>query len=583
MPHNFTLTLRRTAALLAAGLTATTVLAAGPATAAGGGAERRVVVTALSGDVAAAAAAVEAAGGEVLDQVPLIGGVTATLPAGVTLAPAYRVVPDRPLSVASVRDSGDKGTGSRYGDDDKAGQADKADQADKRRNGRGKPAGPPSGAGAGITVAVVDTGVADVADLAGRVTHVNVNGRETGDGYGHGTFVAGLVAGNGTASDGEHTGVAPGASVLDVRVADAQGNTNLITVLRGLQVVAKYRDEGRRVQVLNLSLSSGSPLPYQIDPLSIALEALWNRGVTVIVPSGNDPGLVSSPGNDPVLLTLGALDEGTAADGSDDTVAAFSGRGPAAQGVAKPDLVAAGAHLVSLRAPGSTVDVEYSSARVGEAYFRGSGTSFSTAVTAGAVAILLAKRPGLSPNQVKALLTSTAYQAPGLTDPKAAGAGGLDLDKALVAPVPADPGNTSVQVPGDPEVWAKFLSAVLSDDRAAAARNWARLSPEARNWAASSWSSLSFEARNWAARNWAARNWAGGIDGSAEEWAARNWAARNWAARNWAGSSWSARNWAARNWAAGSWSAGSWSDDDWAARNWAARNWAARNWAGLWG
>ncbi|MCW2723293.1 MAG: aprX [Frankiales bacterium] len=565
MPHNSTLTLRHTAALLAAGLAASTVLAAAPVTAAGASAEHRVVVTALSGDVAAAASAVRAAGGRILDRIPLIGGVTASLPAGTVLAPAYRVAPDRPLSVAAARDRrGDNSDGNGNGN----------------KGGAGKAGSAVSGAGNGITVAVVDTGVADVADLGGRVTHLNVSGRGSGDGFGHGTFVAGLVAGDGTSSQGKHTGVAPGASVLDVRVADAQGNSNLITVLRGLQAVANY-NENHKVSVLNLSLASGSPLPYQIDPLSSALEALWNRGVTVVVPSGNDPDQVSSPGNDPVLLTLGALEQGAAADHSADTVVEFSGRGPAAQGVAKPDLVATGSHVVSLRAPGSVIDSANPGSRVDGSYFRGSGTSFSTAVASGAVAVLLSQRPGLTPDQVKALLTATAYQAPGLADRRAAGAGGLDLAKALAAPTPADPGNTSVQVPGDPELWATFLSAVISGDRKAAASSWSRLSPEARNWAASSWSSLSFEARNWAARNWAGRDWAG-ADGTAEEWAARNWAARNWAASSWSASSWSARNWAARNWAASSWSASSWSDDDWAARNWAASSWSARNWAGIW-
>jgi serine protease AprX len=309
-----------------------------------------------------------------------------------------------------------------------------------------------------------------------------------------------------------------------------------------------------------------------------------------------------------VLLTTGGLDENGTAGHDDDAVAPWSGRG-APQGVAKPELVAPGAHLVSLRAPGSTVDVAYgSSAGVDAEHFRGSGTSFAAAVTSGAVAALLAERHGLRPDAVKALLTSTTYDVAAPSG--GAGAGGLDLRAALGAKVRGQGrGNGSVdRVPGSDRDWADFLDALEAGDRGLAASSWSRLSPAARNWAASSWSGLSFDARNWALRNWAARNWAAGADGSFEEWAARNWAARNWAARNWAdaefaASSWSARNWAAsswsarnwavdgwaarnwaaRNWAGDDWAARNWSDDEWAARNWSARNWSARNWTGLFG
>ncbi|MCA1722313.1 MAG: S8 family serine peptidase [Actinobacteria bacterium] len=550
--------LRRSSGLLALALLATVAPAA---TAAPAAASSRVVVTALSGDVAAAARAVQAAGGAVLDRIPLIGAVTADLPDGTVLAPSYRVVPNSPLSVAS--------TGSAV-----------EGPASTVRGTLGL--GAPAGEGAGVTVAVVDTGVANVAELAGRLDHVDVSGAGVGDGYGHGTFVAGLVAG-GT------VGVAPGAHVLDVRVAKDDGSTDLATVLKGLQAVAARRD----VSVLNLSLSSGSPLPYQVDPLTSALEALWRRGITVVVPSGNDPREVSSPGTDPVLLTVGGLDETGTATRGDDVVAGWSGRGTP-QGVERPDLVAPGAHLVSLRVQGSVIDRAYAdTAAIDPEHFRGSGTSFAAGVTSGAVAALLAKRPGLSPNAVKGLLTSSTYE---VSAPQGgAGAGGLDLAAALAGRTTGTgPVNSRADevVPGDARDWAAFLDALEAGDRGLAASSWSKLTPAARNWAASSWSDLSFEARNWAARNWAARNWAG-ADGTLEEWAARNWAARNWAARNWAdaefaASSWSARNWAAsswsaRNWAVDGWSARNWAGEDWAARNWAARNWSARNWSGLFG
>ncbi len=541
---------RRTAGLLALALAATTGLGTLPVS---GGAPAapelsRVLVTSAAGDVAAAAAAVNAAGGHVLHRLSLVGGVSAELPGGAVLAPSFRVTPDSPLQVAQSKD-GDDGVPVTV------------------RQTIGLPLAP-GNEGRGVTVAVVDTGVADVPGLAGRVAHLDATGDGIGDGYGHGTFVAGLVAGSGDSS-GSYAGIAPGARILDIRVADKQGRTNLLTVLTGLEMV-----DATKVRVLNLSLSADNILPYQIDPLSQALETLWRRGVTVVVPSGNDgpaAGTVSAPGSDPVLLTVGGLDENGTAATADDAVAAFSGRGPAPQGVAKPDLVAPASHLVSLRAPDSTVDRANPLSRVGEDYFRGSGTSFSTAITSGAAAALLASRPKLTPGQVKALLTGTAYTAAALGDRNAAGAGGLDLARAAAARTPSAPSEPVATVPGDPKAWEAFVDALLRGDRKSAASSWSQLSPEARNWAASSWSSLSPEARNWAASSWSASSWSGrnwaGIDGTADEWAARNWAARNWAARNWAASSWSGRNW---------------SDDAWANGDWAGRNWSARNWSGGW-
>jgi serine protease AprX len=551
MTSSPTQAISRTAALLAFALAATGV-AAVPASS---GSATRVVVTSVTGDVAGAARAVESAGGRVLDRLSLIGGVTASLPAGTVLAPSFHVVANSSLTVA--------------GTDDAA-----TSVATGVRTALGL--GAASDEGEGITVAVVDTGVADVNDLAGRVTHVNVSGAPAGDAYGHGTFVAGLVAGDGSDSHGLYAGVAPAARILDVKVADGSGSTDLVTVLKGLQAVAA----DKTVDVVNLSLSSGSPLPYQIDPLSAALEGLWRRGVTVVVPAGNDgpnPGTIASPGNDPVLLTAGGLDAHGSANRADDTVADWSGRGPAPQGVQKPDLVAPGAHVVSLQAPDSAIARDNASAKVGDSYFKGSGTSFSTAATSGAVAALLSRRHGLGPDRVKALLTDTATETPALSDANAAGAGALDLAAAYDAKMPkANNGVGSDAIPGSPGAWAAFLDAVLRGDEAAAASSWSKLSQAARNWAASSWSALDPEARNWAARNWAARNWAGA---TAEEWAARNWAARNWAARNWADSDWSASSWSAGNWAAGNWAASSWSARNWAAGNWATADWSAGNWA----
>ena len=433
-----------------------------------------------------AAGAVTAAGGTVLRSLPVVDGVAAQLPAG-AVVPGHAVVPNSPLHVAGASTGG-------------------ASTASTVRQTLGLTDRSPNGTGA--TVAVVDTGVADVPELAGRLTHVDVTGEGAGDGYGHGTFVAGLVAGTGV-------GVAPGAQVVDVKVGHADGSTSLVEVLAGLQAVA----DNPNVDVVNLSLSSGSQLDPADDPLAIALDALRASGMVVVVPAGNEgpaAGTVTSPGTDTALLTVGGLDENGTAARKDDSLASWSGRGGA--GLPDPDLVAPGAHLVSLGLPGSVVWNENPSARRDGNRFVGSGTSFSAAVVSGAAAVLLGSRPDLTAGQVDDLLHATAYTVRGASS--GTGAGGVDLAAALGAPLPA---------------------AAKGDLR----------SPHRRG------EGTEFDANAWAARQWAARQWA------ARQWAARQWAARQWAARQWSARQWSADSWEARQWSARQWTARQWSDTGW--------------------
>ncbi|RSM43564.1 hypothetical protein DMB66_53195, partial [Actinoplanes sp. ATCC 53533] len=478
---------------------------------------RDVVVT--GSDAAGAARAVEAAGGRVVTLLPVVSGVAAQLPEGSTLGPDWLVAPQREITVAAATTPTDGG-------------------ATTVRQMLGLPA--TGNEGRGVTVAVVDTGIADVPDLAGQLAdRVDLTGTGDGDGYGHGTFMAGLIAATGKASGGAYQGVAPGAKLIDVKVADADGRTDLTTVLRGLQWVSDHRKD---VQVVNLSLSSDSPMPYQIDPLTQALESLWHQGVTVVVPSGNDgpgTGSVTSPGNDPLLLTAGGLDVAGTTDRRDDVVGEWSGRGPTWQGDAKPDLVAAGGHVVSLRSPGSVVDEGNPSARVGDGYFRGSGTSMAAAVTSGIIADVLAVQPKLRPDAVKNLLISTTYPSAGLSRAAGGGAGGLDAVKVLAAAPRWNAGKAQQQydadtstVGRDAKLWAGFSKALVEGDQKAADKAWKKLTPGSRDWAARAWAQLDPAARAWAARAWADSDWA------ARAWADSEWVARAWAARAWAARAW---------------------------------------------
>ena len=272
--------------------------------------------------------------------------------------------------------------------------------------------------GRGVGVAVVDSGVYAHPDLAGRIRAAAdftqdppliVDG-PLGDPGGHGTHVAGLVAGDGSHSAGAYTGTAPCAHIVDVRVLDASGRSNTSTVLRGLQwVLANRATYG--IRVANISFGAEVTGSYKRDPLSVATEALVFAGVNVVAAAGNGgpgSGTILSPAFDPYVLTVGAMDDYGTQKPSDDTAASFSGRGPSKfDKLAKPDVVAPGRRLISALAPGSTIATANPERLVAAAgavkpeYLRLSGTSMAAPIVSGLVALILEKDPTLSPFQVK--------------------------------------------------------------------------------------------------------------------------------------------------------------------------------------
>ena len=289
--------------------------------------------------------------------------------------------------------------------------------------------------GTGVGVAVVDTGVAGyIPDfmsagqsrvIASAVT--NPCATDADDHVGHGTHVAGLIAGNsvgygGSSLNGRYMGVAPKANIVSVKVSDDGGDTTVLDVIYGIQFAVDHRDD-MGIRVLNLSLSSSVTETYRTDPLDAAAEAAWFAGIVVVAASGND-GSVSdavsySPGNDPYVITAGALDDRGTTSLTDDIVPAWSSRGVTQDGFAKPDLLAPGTKLVAALAPSSTFASLCRSCTVGRSYFRLSGTSMATAVVSGTAALILQNRPALTPNQVKGTLVSTARRLTG---------GGLAID-----------------------------------------------------------------------------------------------------------------------------------------------------------
>jgi serine protease AprX len=556
-----------------------------------------------------AAAALARVGGRIQAALPLIGGLLANVPAGrqaeLRAAPGVRAVTsaERRLTVLGRHDdeaaSGDQ--------DSPAGQG-AAERTDAWRAwGRTT--------GSGVAVAVVDTGIADVADLDGRVVaRADLTGeRSFGDSYGHGTFMAGLIAGSGGRAG--PSGVAPGADLVDLKVAGRDGSTTLGQVLYALQLADASRDRFD-IKVLNLSLGAPADDPATA-PLTEAVERLWADGIVVVTASGND-GEVTAPGIDPYVITVGALDQGQRAGRGDDSVPSWSGDGPDYAGRAKPDLVAPGVGTVSVRAPGSTIDTDYPAARVGTRWFRGSGTSMATAVVSGTAALIAAEHRGWGPDKIKGALVGEADELrddlpPALDVPGTVAAGKaaaanqdlVDLGGPWDVEAPVDPGADATSMRWRDGDW----DGQRWGGRGWTARQWAAADWNARQWAAGDWSGRQWAGRQWAARQWAARQWAARqwaaagyepeswaalqwtwaapagwtprtADNDEVDWIARQWAARQWAGRQWAGRQWAARQWAAQDWAGRQWAARQWAGRQWAAQDWAARQWAGRQWAG---
>jgi len=303
-------------------------------------------------------------------------------------------------------------------------------------------------AGRGVTVAILDSGIAPDADLVQPTNRIlaSVNfadTRLTSDPGGHGTHVAGIVAGNGSRSGGEFIGIAPQANVVDVRVLGSTGSGRLSSVIRGIEWVLAHRT-AYNIRVINLSFGAPANLPYRADPMSAAVEIAWRRGLVVVAASGNggpQRDTVVTPGIDPYVITVGATDDRGTLSRGDDMLAWFSAWG-SPDSNAKPDLVAPGRRLVSLRVPGSTLDILFPErvvvAQNGATYFRLTGTSMATGVVSGAAALLLQRRPNLTPDQVKALLVGTTQpyggvSGPVLPDPIADGSGLLDAYAAANA------------------------------------------------------------------------------------------------------------------------------------------------------
>ena len=310
--------------------------------------------------------------------------------------------------------------------------------------------------GAGVGVAIIDSGSSayldDLSDGSNGGPRVDqfvdfVNGRKKAyDDYGHGTHVAGIIAGNGFDSGGLRTGIAPAARLIVLKVLDDSGQGRISDVIAAIDYAIAQKD-ALNIRVINLSVATGVYQPYDVDPLTLAAQRAVNAGIVVVAAAGNYGrapqggtryGGITAPGNAPWVLTVGASSHMGTVDRADDTIAVFSSRGPTAINYgAKPDVVAPGVGIESLSNPESAFYVTKSAYLLSgtvptwyQPYLSLSGTSMAAPVVTGTVALMLQANPDLTPNAVKAIIEYSAQQYAGY-DRLTQGAGFLNAKGAV--------------------------------------------------------------------------------------------------------------------------------------------------------
>ncbi len=297
--------------------------------------------------------------------------------------------------------------------------------------------------GKGVTIAVIDTGVHPHQDLSGRIVDFAdfINQRnEPYDDNGHGTHCAGDALGDGAASSGRYRGPAREANLVGVKVLNKLGSGSLETVMQGVEYCINYNERNidSRIDIINMSL--GAPaLRYESeteDPMVKIVNAAWDVGIVVCVAAGNSgpsPQTIASPGVSQKVITVGALDDRDTVERDDDDVASFSSRGPTVYDKKKPDIVAPGVNIISLRSPKSYIDKLQKGNRVGTDYISLSGTSMATPICAGIVALMLEHDSSLSPDQVKErlMLGTDLWNDPDQYSPYIYGAGYINAENSI--------------------------------------------------------------------------------------------------------------------------------------------------------
>jgi serine protease AprX len=387
------------------------------------------------------------------------------------------------------------------------------------------------------SIAFVDSGIeATRSDFAGRIrAEVNLTslpGNSAGDGRGHGTFVAGLAAGNALG----RSGAAPSAGIVSIDVMDDQGMARTSDVIAAAQWILRNKQQ-YDIRVANFSLHSATASSFRWDPLDKALEKLWFGGVVVVASSGNDGKdgaqghVTNAPANDPFVITVGALDLHNSASPERATLAPWSTWGYTYDGFAKPEISAPGRKLTGPIPAGSTLAKQRPAQVVHTpegAYMELSGTSLAAPIVAGIAADLLMLHPTFTPDQVKGALMVAARPVPRATA-HSAGVGEVFAPQAAAMGAPPNP-NLALNrfVVADPNDGGT----PTFDDAA-----WLAAAKSATAWDAVSW-----------------------LDG----WDDAAWSLVSWSDVSWSDVSWSDVSWTDVSWSDVSWTDVSWNDVSWA-------------------
>ena len=557
-----------------------------------------VIVRSVPGGMAAAEQAVTAVGGTVLLRLRALDSMAVRLPAAAVPAVSGAdgvsgVAPDDRVRMLSA-DANDTMSGD-------FGTAVNVSKMIGSRHAWAKGL-----TGKGVGVAMIDTGIVPVAGLQTADVHLGpdlspegqfpaVHGLDT---FGHGTHIAGLIAGGTGAAvtpaltaDKGHVGTAPDATLLSLKVAASDGATDVSQVLAAINWVLEHRDDkGMNIRVLNLSFGTDGRQDYRVDPLAYAAEVAWRKGIVVVAAAGNDgftAGHLANPAYDPHVLAVGASDHlGTPGTG-DDIVASFSSLG---DGRRNADLLAPGRSVLSYRNPNSAIDVANPQGRVGDSLFRGSGTSQAAAITSGAAAVLLQQRPHLTPDQVKALLTRTARRLPS-ADPQGQGAGLIDLKSAIATTAPADWPQPFDYATGTGSLDAARGTMRLDDGVAVLegevdifGNTWSGNTWSGNTWSGNTWSGGDWNGNTWSGNTWSGNTWSGntwsGDTWSGDTWSGNTWSGNTWSGNTWSGNTWSGNTWSGNTWSGNTWSGNTWSGNTWSGNTWSGNTWSGNTWSG---
>ena len=450
--------------------------------------------------------------------------------------------------------------------------------------------------GAGIDVAVIDTGVSPVEgiDGAGKVVNgvdlsLESQNREFRylDTNGHGTFMAGLIAGHGSALEqpysmagaAKYRGIAPDARIVNVKVASADGGTDVSQIIAAIDWVVQHRhDRDLDIRVINLSFGTNSRQSYLIDPLAYAVEQAWQAGIVVVAAAGNTgfqrgndaPGL-ADPAYDPFVIAVGGYDSNGTNTPLDDSIGAWSASANCGA-CRKPDVIAEAAHLQGLRVRGSYLDLNHSEGILNNRYFRGSGTSEAAAIVSGSAALILDKYPDLTPDEVKAFLIRSTPRIDGVPNSQQ-GKGEVDL-AGLTNLTPEHAVQTWTPSRGDGSLEASRGTDHLTQDGVLLegeqdifghnfnSAKMARLEAAHESWDGGTWNGNSWSGNSWSGNSWSGNSWSG------NSWSGNSWSGNSWSGNSWSGNSWSGNSWSGNSWSGNSWSGNSWSGTAWATGIW---------------